>query len=404
MSAHTIGAGQVRDFKDLFIDERSHFYTRRPGHAAFTHQERWLADAHIRQHLAGRWWVAVTRAEATRILSLDLDCKGGPDPAGNMLRRYDQIRSIMPEPVVFESSNSRGLHLYWLLAEEVPTGAAVSLMARVLTEQGVQVGRGTCEVRPTTGQCLRLPLGAESALLMPDTLLQYGDIGTDPSAAIDFLARTAKRHRAQRLLDRLTNGSKQLSFPPPTTPPPPLPKPPAAPAQQLSPQPGLTQREIAVLWHVTTPLQGLMRYRQLQFLFDVVLAFKTAKSDTIALPKRRLVNMAGAHSGTYQDRLDFAEAAGLLKRTNHRRSRRHPRRFKLGMQFEGPGDILALQDGLRGRDLGFLSPRMRSQANIMSHHENARGQAAGALAVPENSLRQDEGRQQGHRAGHVGTG
>lgn len=118
---------------------------------------------------------------------------------------------------------------------------------------------------------------------------------------------------------------------------------------------------------MTTPLQGLVRYRQMQFLFDVVMAFKTAKSDTIALPKRRLVKMAGAHSGTYQDRIDFAEAAGLLKCTNHRRARRHPRRFKLRMQFDGPGDILALREGLRGRDLGFLSPHMRNGLLEMGH-------------------------------------
>jgi hypothetical protein len=125
--------------------------------------------------------------------------------------------------------------------------------------------------------------------------------------------------------------------------------------------------EIAVLWHVTTRLQGLVRYRQMQFLFDVVMAFKTAKADTLPLPKRKLVKMAGAHSGTYQTRLDFAEAAGLLKCTNYRRARRHPRRFKLGMQFDGPGDIFALQDGLQGRDLGFLSPRMRSGLLEMGH-------------------------------------
>jgi hypothetical protein len=362
MNTCTIGASQVRNFTDLFIDERSHYYTRRPGQAAFTHRDRWLADGHIRQHLEGRCWVAVTRADATRILSLDLDCKGGPDPEGEMLKRYDRIRRIMPEPVVFQSSNSRGLHLYWFTAEEIPTEPAVTLLSRVLAEQGVQVGRGTCEVRPTTGQCLRLPLGAESALLMPDSLLQYSDIGANPGAAIDFLVRTTKRYRAQQLLDRLTNGSRQLSFPTPNSTPATTTAPmrPVAPAQPLPPQPGLTKREIAVLWHVTTPLQGLTRYRQMQFLFDVVLAFKMAKSDTIALPKRRLVKMAGAHSGTYQDRIDFAEAAGLLKCTNHRRARRHPRRFKLGMQFDGTGDILVLQDGLRGRDLGFLSSRMRS--------------------------------------------
>jgi hypothetical protein len=370
MSAHTIEASQVRNFTDLFIDERSHFYARRPGQVAFTHQARWLADGHIRQHLAGRWWVAVTRAEATRMLSLDLDCKGGPDPAGDMLRRYDRIRRILPEPVVFQSSNSRGLHLYWFTAEEIPTEPAVTLLSRVLAEHGVQVGRGTCEVRPSTGQCLRLPLGAESALLMPDSLLQHSDIGANPGVAIDFLVRTTKRYRAQQLLDRLTNGGRQLSFPSPGTTTAPMP--PVAPAQPLPPQTGLTQREVAVLWHITTPLPGLVRYRQMQFLFDVVLAFKAAKSDTIALPKRRLVKMAGAHSGTYQDRLDFAEAAGLLKCANQRRARRHPRRFKLSMQFDGPGDILVLQDGLRGRDLGFLSSRMRSGITVSAEDPRCR--------------------------------
>jgi hypothetical protein len=304
------------------------------------------------------------------MLSLDLDCKGGPDPAGDMLRRYDRIRRILPEPVVFQSSNSRGLHLYWFTAEEIPTEPAVALLSRVLAEQGVQVGRGTCEVRPTTGQCLRLPLGAESALLMPDSLLQYSDIGANPGVAIDFLVRTTKRYRAQQLLDRLTNGGRQLSFPSPGTTTAPMP--PVAPAQPLPPQTGLTQREVAVLWHITTPLPGLVRYRQMQFLFDVVLAFKAAKSDTIALPKRRLVKMAGAHSGTYQDRLDFAEAAGLLKCANQRRARRHPRRFKLSMQFDGPGDILVLQDGLRGRDLGFLSSRMRSGITVSAEDPRCR--------------------------------
>ena len=122
----------------------------------------------------------------------------------------------------------------------MPTEPAVTLLSRVLTEQGVRMGRGTCEVRPTTGQCLRLPLGAESALLMPDSLLQH-DCGGDPGAAIDLLVRNTQQYRAQQLLDTLTNAGRQLSFPPPpTTMAPSLPKPPAAPAQQLPPQSGLT--------------------------------------------------------------------------------------------------------------------------------------------------------------------
>jgi hypothetical protein len=47
---------------------------------------------------------------------------------------------------------------------------------------------------------------------MPDSLLQHSDIGANPGVAIDFLVRTTKRYRAQQLLDRLTNGSRQLSF------------------------------------------------------------------------------------------------------------------------------------------------------------------------------------------------
>jgi hypothetical protein len=118
---------------------------------------------------------------------------------------------------------------------------------------------------------------------------------------------------------------------------------------------------MAVLWHLTAQLQGLLRYRQMQFLFDVVMAFKAAKSGTIALSKRQLVRMAGAHSGTYQARLVFAETVGLLACADQRRAGRRPRRFKLGLQFDGPGNIRSLREGLQGRDLEFLSPRLRLQ-------------------------------------------
>jgi hypothetical protein len=221
---------------------------------------------------------------------------------------------------------------------------------------------------------LRLPLGDESALLNPDSLLQYGTVGTDRGAAIDFLAHNIKRRRAQYVLDRLTNAGRQFSFSIPTTrcqPSITAAQTPSSTTISSTPpmvtarphQAGLTQREMAVLWTVTVPLQGLARYRELQFLFEVVLAFKTAGADTIALPKRTLVKMAGAHSGTYQDRIEFAQATGLLTCADKRRARRHPRRFRLGMQFDGPGHILTLHDGLAERDLGFLSPRMRCKVS-----------------------------------------
>lgn len=157
-------------FAELFVDERSRFYRKVPGSADFHHQRSWLKDEYLRDHLLGKYWVACLRASETRILSVDLDCHQGPASQAAMVDGYRRIRELMPKPIVFRSSNSGGLHLYWILDAQVPTFAALAMVARHLRENGVRVGRQSCDLRPTPTTCLRLPLGAQSVLLDPERL------------------------------------------------------------------------------------------------------------------------------------------------------------------------------------------------------------------------------------------
>jgi hypothetical protein len=368
----SIGASVVSRFSELFIDERSHFYKRPVGNAHFFHEDRWLEDADIRDHLEGRCWVATTRAEATKILGVDLDAKQGPDPEGAMLRRYELILKLMPEPLVFRSSSSRGLHCYWHLEEEVLEERATTMLRHYFMEHEIGVGRGTCEFRPTIGQSMRLPLGAESALLDPHSLLVHEAGREDPAAAIEFIMKNLRRHGCRELQGRIDQNRRQRSIrlrPPVTATmipesaesPPRADVPSSQPKSDAHSTAGLSQNEMAVLLHVTSPLAGRDRYRQLQFLFDLVTAYKTANTHELELPKRTLVKMTAIHSGSYARRLALAETSGLIVCVNPRRSRRHPRRYRLTMHFESPGTVTSLAAGLRGRDLTFLSKHLQAQ-------------------------------------------
>ncbi len=194
-----------QQFLNLFVDERSSFHIRslvRPG---------WprpkgirLTDNFIQGHLDGNHWIAVLRAARTRILSLDLDAKGGPpdvDPYKAMLKRYWQIREVLPLPsAVFESSSSRGLHLYFFLHEHVDTEAAAQHLQGLLSWHGLSVKNGSVEIKPSTKSCLRLPCGRESVLLDPETLKPYPQIGDDFAKTITHLVETAPRYQSHDVL------------------------------------------------------------------------------------------------------------------------------------------------------------------------------------------------------------
>jgi hypothetical protein len=370
----TVGYSHVERFSRLFVDERSHFYRRSLGRAHFVFERRPLTDSDIREHLRGRCWIAVLRDDATRILSADLDAKSGADAFGAMIARYERITDLMPEPVVFRSSCSGGVHLFWLLEHEVPTEPAMAMLRRYFSENCVEVGPGTCELRATTTESLRLPLGRESVLLHPRTLLPLPEVGEDIFTAIEYLTDQFRPHRSQDILDRVTKNARQQIL---VGGPSPLAAPPVRATEVVSAedcglmgesedgqwpehrQTGLAVEEIAAVLQVTRSLSGIDRYRQLQFLFDLLVAFKTAGVQELPLPKRRLVQMGGAHSGSYQRRIAWAETAGLIACTNARRARRQARRYQLLLPLTGEGKIVSLEEGLRHEDLTFLSSHLR---------------------------------------------
>ena len=184
----------IRIYSDWFVDERSHFHCKYLDGERFPHRPRRLTDNDIERHLRGDFWVAVLRAPSTRILAVDLDAKGGSTEARRaMLKRYRIITEILAPSLVVRSSTSGGLHLYWFLTDAVNTTSLVAIVARRFREAGLDVKSAAVEIRPTTTQCLRLPLGRGSMLLQPNTLEPYADIGEDVTAAIDFLAASVSR-------------------------------------------------------------------------------------------------------------------------------------------------------------------------------------------------------------------
>ena len=183
---------QIQNYVELFIDERRHFYVREREGKAFFHKARRLRDEDIMRHLRGEQWIGVVRAPKTRILGVDLDAKGGSlDAREAMVKRYQRIAGTLPPSLVVRSSESGGLHLYWFLDEEVDTAGLVDAVGEFFRGLGLEVRAGAVEIRPTTGQCLRLPFGRGSVLLRPVLLEPYADIGSDIPATVDFLSTAA---------------------------------------------------------------------------------------------------------------------------------------------------------------------------------------------------------------------
>lgn len=150
-------------------------------------------------HLAGAgWWgtkcrlVIHPREYRTDYFAIDLD-EGHPQKDGGisryLLRRYDAVLGALGKPTyVFRSSANRGLHLYYLLDRDLPLdqlcGDSGAVRQR-LASCSLTVTPGTLELFPNggtwdkrhlrwkAGTPLRLPFGAESALLDPDQFIPF---------------------------------------------------------------------------------------------------------------------------------------------------------------------------------------------------------------------------------------
>jgi hypothetical protein len=364
-------------FSEAFVDERSHFLRLDPTGRNFIHSPESLKDQDIASHLEGNQCVAVYRADATKILAVELIGQAGRDSDSAVLRQFDRLRQIMPKPLVFGSRGNRTVSLYWLLSEAVPTDAAFRMLAHHFTGNGVKMD--SCQLRPSTTAWLRLPLGMDNLLLNADTLNPEIDASQSVSRAVELIRREP-RHRAGELLrliesfrrssdsrDSQTHGCRPKQVRPKTAGIHDSHQPNQIGAVPISGNLGLSEREAKALWIATRDLNGLKRYRHLEFLFSLIMEYKRAGEVELALPKSRLVKMAGAHSDNFNERLNHALAAGVLVRTNPKRQNRHPRRYRVAVPLDPTGHLMSLNECLRNEPLQFLSPHMLRKVKPEDH-------------------------------------
>lgn len=126
-----------------------------------------LSKYTVIRHLLGEYWIAKEMAGKTDYFVIDLDFDS-ENPLGN---RYDVITKIFPNPIPLRSSESGGIHLYYFLdwmywKTEIP-----KMIMGLLTKNGISLSPGFIELFPGTINHLRLPLGMDSVILAPKTLL-----------------------------------------------------------------------------------------------------------------------------------------------------------------------------------------------------------------------------------------
>lgn len=153
-------------------------------------------------------WDSSTKTFRTNYFAVDLDM--GEDPAG-LLLRYDRVVGALGAPtLLLQSSNSRGLHLYYLLdtsaplhALRAPDGSGGTIVS-LLNAAGLHEEPGSVEIYPRGHYAirgvqnrLRLPFGSDSYLLDPDSLLPLH--GTSGAASL----RTARQLFENGKLDLL---------------------------------------------------------------------------------------------------------------------------------------------------------------------------------------------------------
>lgn len=107
---------------------------------------------------------------------------------------------------------------------------------------------------------------------------------------------------------------------------------------------GLSRREVERICVAVCRLaRPPDRLRTAQFLFELLLHFKTAKSYEAELPRRSLDQFAGAHRNTYLKRLYFAAMAGFIELDddfeNGPRKPGVPRRVRLLVNLDADGEF-----------------------------------------------------------------
>ena len=199
-----------------------------------------LSNHHLISHLTHEFWIATGARKSTApnkrghhtvwYFAVDLDYRpkdhaDGETAMADLRRRYDAIAACLGTPsLVFQSSASGGLHLYYLLTAPVDlnrlsTGGLPpkkqtgrGAIERLLRASDIEIAPARCEFYPcptlkgeSRGNRLRLPFGRDSRLLCADALtpLTKGCLGEDLRLVADRLEQERVRLYAfQSFFDR----------------------------------------------------------------------------------------------------------------------------------------------------------------------------------------------------------
>lgn len=169
-----ISQGHFDAYVDLFVKVFTKYWMRYEYSNWFQMQPRRvnkpipLNKYVIVRFLAGEFYLSKEMAYWNDFFCLDLDNRCGTD---ELYARYRSFRAVLPTPLVIQSSSSLGLHLYYYIDGLCRSTEIKRLLADLLTGHGIQAKPGYIETFPGNVSHLRLPLGKDSMLLDPDTLV-----------------------------------------------------------------------------------------------------------------------------------------------------------------------------------------------------------------------------------------
>ena len=139
--------------------------------------QRELTDTDLKEHLAGKIWIAtrprgatlanIGSGSTTRWLIIDIDDHGDrSDRYGPVESRLQTILRILniATPIVFSSTRGQGKHIYYKCSKELPINKLLVPVVNFFLEKNIFIAKDGIEIHPGQGHPFRLPFGRMQVL------------------------------------------------------------------------------------------------------------------------------------------------------------------------------------------------------------------------------------------------
>ena len=129
-----------------------------------------LTQNAVLNHLKGNYWIGKQMPGKTGFFVIDLDF----DIDTSLNKRFNMVTEVFPNPLIIQSSASKGLHLYYFLENEEYTDRLSMALQNKLIKRNIKPEGGKIEIFPGNCGSLRLPFGKDSTIIDPDTFHTVG--------------------------------------------------------------------------------------------------------------------------------------------------------------------------------------------------------------------------------------